>query len=176
MHSFWLGHQPSPFNAPLTTGGLFTVHFCVCVCVCSVCVHHLPHSFRVAIVTKQDGHTRKNKKKQNGVRNFWPATVRTICWQVEWSLTHATLMEMTALLFYYYFGICLWNHPFLLLLLLRWTKPVNVISPSLNFRCVCVCGQENQVNHRPLPPEFPFSFLIIYLFWVVFSFTFNGAL
>lgn len=70
------------------------------------------------------------------MRNFWPATVRTICWQVEWSLTHATLMEMTALLFYYYFGICLWNHPFLLLLLLRWTKPVNVISPSLNFRCV----------------------------------------
>jgi hypothetical protein len=27
MHSFWLGHQPSPFNAPPTTGGLFTVHF-----------------------------------------------------------------------------------------------------------------------------------------------------
>lgn len=66
MHSFWLGHQPSPFNAPLTTGGLFTVHFCVCVCVCSVCVHHLPHSFRVAIVTKQDGHTRKNKKNRMG--------------------------------------------------------------------------------------------------------------
>jgi hypothetical protein len=65
MHSFWLGHQPSPFNAPQTTGGLFTVHFATSFLSLS------SHSFRVAIVTKQDGHihthTHTQKEEEEGL-------------------------------------------------------------------------------------------------------------